>query len=173
MAEDCNKLVAAEARTLCSATWVDGKHPTWLILDIILLVSCTFHTYMSQSESRCGYYEQGLNLHLELFGHWHVYCIARWKQWDVPLQWPQLDTGEGFMYCTMTEFTETWWSSLFHSVFLHLSFRCPYNWTSAYSQQESQACLGKSHVKTCTVVYLLFIITLSSKITLGRPLHSS
>lgn len=128
---------------------------------------------MSQSESRCGYYERGPNLHLELFAHWHVYCRARWKQRDVPLQCPQLDTGECFMYCTMTEFTETWWWSLFHSVFLHLSFCSPYNCTSAYSQQESQACLGKSHVKTCTVVYLLFIITFSSKIPLGRLLHSS
>lgn len=62
--------------------------------------------------------------------------------------------------------------SLFHSV-LQLSFCSPYNCTSAYSQQESQAFLGKSHVKISVVVYLLFIITFSSKISLERLLHSS
>lgn len=128
---------------------------------------------MSQSGSRCGYYERGPNLHLELFGHWHVCCMARWKQRDVLLQCPQLDTGECLMYCTMTKFTETWWS-----VYFILS-----SWTFPFvpritvlqhtPSRKVRLALVKVMSKTSAVVYLLFIMTFSSKISLERLLHSS
>lgn len=166
MAEDCSKLVAAEARTLFShLSWWQASNLTNFSQDAVRFPA---HFTLQWVKVKVGV---GIMIAVPTCT-WssldvgHVLYVQ-----DVPLQCPQLDTGKCFMYCTMTKFTETLWSSLFHSVFFapFLLFPIEILWHTP----SEKACLGESHVKTYTVVYLLFIITFSSKVSLGRLLHSS